>query len=512
MFDFIARPLGQLLLLFYDFTGSYGLALVLFALAVKVALLPFQMKSKKGMMKQSRLQPKIQEIQKKYASDKTKVGTETQKLYKEEGVNPASGCLWGFLPLPIMFALFQAIRQPLTMMMNVPRELIEEGGAIYEILQELHFTPVMQAFYLELEQAQFISAHFERFTEFVAYGLQRISFELGILNLGQQPLWNFLWHESTDWSSTDLWLPGFLLFLLPLLSGGMQFLSASITRKTQPSMPVQEGAGKSMQSVMMLMPLMSVYFGFILPAALSLYWTVGTILQIFQDLWLNKRYKRILDIEDEERNRQRKIRDAEIEAKRLETERKRAEGLIVDNPNKSKRKKQKSNKQGRLEKTAEWEKKNTPPSEKDSEAYEPSRVGNRRYARGRAYDPDRYEGVEGAVSNESDNELEDVIGIEVDDEIVTVGDETPEINAIEETLEDDDDNDFDDDAEDEDYEDDDDDDEDDGTAEADSDVDEPADGKASDNDEADIAGSNENKDAACETIRFDTARFEEKKD
>ncbi|MCL2365606.1 MAG: membrane protein insertase YidC [Oscillospiraceae bacterium] len=411
MFDFIARPLGQLLMLFYDFAGSYGLALVLFAVAVKIVLLPFQMKAKKGTMKQSRLQPKMQELQKKHGTNKQKINEEMAKLYKDEGVNPASGCLWGFLPLPIMFALFQAIRRPITMMMNVPDELIEAGGAIYNQLERLNFVPNMQAFYIELEQAQFISSHFEYFRQFVEYGLQQISFELGPINLGQQPLWDFFWHESTNWSYIGGWLPGLLLFLLPILSGGMQFINSAIIRKTSPQMPQQEGAGKSMQTMMMLMPLMSVYFGFILPAALSLYWTVGTILQIFQDLWLNKKYTKILDAEDEERNKLRKAKEAEIEAKRIESERKKAEGITAeDNKNKSKRNKQKEEKQEKREKTAEWEKKNAPPSDKE-EAYEPSKVGKRRYARGRAYDPERYGEVSG---DEDDSEDERIPELESD--------------------------------------------------------------------------------------------------
>jgi len=404
IFDFIARPLGQLLMTFYDFTGSYGLALILFAVAVKVVLLPFQMKAKKGTMRQSRLQPKMQELQKKHGTNKQKINEEMAKLYKEEGVNPASGCIWGILPFPIMIALFQAIRQPLAMMMNIPDYLIEEGGRIYERLNEVGFeSTAINQFYLELEQTQFISAHFDQFREFVQYGLQQLSFNWGPVNLGQQPQWTFFWHESTDWSYLHGWLPGLILFLLPLLSGGMQFINAHITRKVTPQMPQQEGAGKSMQTMMMMMPLMSVFFGFTLPAALSVYWTTGTVLQIFQDLWLNKKYTKILDAEDEVRNKQRKAKEAEIEAKRIETERKKAEGIIEENKNKSKRNKQKEEKQEKREKAAEWEKKTAPPSDKE-EVYEPSRVGKRKHARGRAYDPDRYGEQDDGMDEPDDDE------------------------------------------------------------------------------------------------------------
>ena len=119
MFDFIARPFGMLLMFFYNLFNNYGVAIIFIALVIKIILLPFQMKSKRGMMRQARLQPKIAELQKKHGTNKAKINEETMKLYKEEGINPASGCIWGFLPLPIMLAFFQVIRAPITMMMGV---------------------------------------------------------------------------------------------------------------------------------------------------------------------------------------------------------------------------------------------------------------------------------------------------------------------------------------------------------------------------------------------------------
>ena len=378
----------------YDLVGNYGIAILILAVAIKFILLPFQMKSKRGMMRQTRLQPKISEIQKKHGSNKAKVNEEMAKLYKEEGVNPASGCLWSFLPLPIMFALFFVIRQPLTLMMGVAAETLKEGGALFNKLSDLNFEPTLNSIYVEIEQAQFITAHFSEFARLNIENLREVSFNLfPQMNLGAQPQWDFLW--TTTWSNPDIWMPGLMLFIIPLVSGGSQFISSYLNRKMTPASPTAEGAGKSMQTMMMLMPLMSVWFGFILPAALGFYWTVGTVCQIGQDLWLNKRYTRILDAEEEERNKWRKKKEAEIEAKRVETERKKSEGVVVEqNPNTSKRKKQKGEKREHLEKAAEWEKKNSPADTEKKD--EPSRVGDRRYARGRAYDPDRYANAKGA--------------------------------------------------------------------------------------------------------------------
>ena len=408
IFNPIAMPFGRLLMFLYELVNNYGLALILVAIAVKVILLPFQMKGKRGMMRQSRLQPKIAELQKKHAANKQKLNEEMAKLYKEEGVNPASGCLWSFIQMPIMIALFYAIRQPLTLMMGVAREYIEEGGLI---LTELASIPgantVFDGFYAQVHIAQEVSRYWDHFKDLGIHGLRYIEFNVGIVDLAQQPQWQ-VW--LFPWNDFNALLPMLILFALPLVSGGTQFINAHIMRKMNPT-GSPEAAGGPAGNIIKFMPLMSVWFGFILPAALSLYWTIGTVLQIGQDVWLTKKYTKILDEEDAEKAIIRKAKEAEIEAKRLETERKKAEGIVEQNLNTSKRKKKKGAKQGKREKAAEWEKKNAPPRTDDKN--EPGRVGTRRYARGRAYDPDRF----GFIPDDDDSDFDDVSDDIEDDEV-----------------------------------------------------------------------------------------------
>jgi len=405
MFDAIARPFGMLLMFLYNMVNNYALALLLVAVVVKVILLPFQMKAKRGQLKQARLQPKLAEIQKKHAANKAKLNEEMQKLYKEEGVNPASGCLWSFIQMPIMIALFFAIRQPLTLMMGVGQELLEEGGTIYEKLLStgFNFEDVSNVGYMQIEQAQFITQHFELFAPLSEH-LQRITFNLGNINLAMIPEWQF-W--NFPWDNAAALLPLLILLMFPLVSGGAQFLSMAVMRKMNVAGTPETAAGAA-GNIIKFMPLMSVFFGFMFPAALSFYWTIGTVLQLGQDIWLTKKYTKILDEEDAEKEKIRAAKEAEIEAKRLETERKKAEGLAERNSNTSKRKKKKGDKQGKREKAAEWEKKNAPVQEDSDEEYEPSRVGKRRYARGRAYNPDRFSKGSGekAISGEIDETLD----------------------------------------------------------------------------------------------------------
>ena len=113
--DLITVPFGWLLGQLYHLTSNYGVAMIIFALIVQAVLTPINAKSKKSMMKMSRLQPKIQEIQRKYANDQQKQNEAMQQLQKEEGASMGmGGCLWAFVPMLILFPLFTVIREPIT--------------------------------------------------------------------------------------------------------------------------------------------------------------------------------------------------------------------------------------------------------------------------------------------------------------------------------------------------------------------------------------------------------------
>ena len=97
---YICVPFAWVLRTFYELTGSYGWALVLFTIVVKLITLPFQMKSKKSMMRMNLFQPKVKEIQTKYANNPTRMNEEMQLLYTQEGVNPRADASGASCPSP----------------------------------------------------------------------------------------------------------------------------------------------------------------------------------------------------------------------------------------------------------------------------------------------------------------------------------------------------------------------------------------------------------------------------
>jgi YidC/Oxa1 family membrane protein insertase len=87
-------------------TGDWGMAIILLTVAIRLILLPLTWKQTKSMVELQRIQPKIKELQEKYKDDKEKLQEETLKFYSENKVNPFGGCLPLVLQMPILFALY----------------------------------------------------------------------------------------------------------------------------------------------------------------------------------------------------------------------------------------------------------------------------------------------------------------------------------------------------------------------------------------------------------------------
>lgn len=390
--SFITVPFSWLLLQLYYLFNNYGVAIIMFAVVVKLIMLPFQMKSKRSMMRMSRFTPRLKELEKKYEGNKQKYQEEVARLYKEEKINPMSGCLWSLIPFPILIALYSVIRQPLTKIMGLAAEQVT---AVTEKFTELGlFAANSSSAYNEITLSEIMHSSWadmsSMFPDF-ADKLIDIDWSFLGLNLGSKPQWNFF--AKVDWSNVHEWLPALGLFLIPFISAFLSWLSMKISN----SASAQDDQGQnSMKSMMLFMPLMSIYICFVMPAALGIYWIMNSLLAIIQDIILTAHYNRLLDIEDADRIAREKQREEELAKKREETERLRAAGETVRNPNTSKRRIQAKEKAKDDERVAairaqeKAERRAKLGIEAENAGAPDSQVGTRRYARGRAYVADRF--------------------------------------------------------------------------------------------------------------------------
>ena len=398
MWATITKPFAWLMVWLYNQTHNYGLAIIFFALVVNLVLTPFMDKSKKSMMRSTRLQPKIQELQKRHEGNPQKLNAEMQALYREEGVNPMSGCLWSLIPFPILIALYSVIRQPITRMMFAPQSVVTTLQEYFNGLGYDIATSGRTGAYVEIQLAELAHQYWDKIQVDLAGkidGLMDINFNFLGLNLGAQPNYR-IWETMANgfsWST-------FGLFLIPFVSAALSWASMKISTMTNPSTPGNAQAEASMKSMNLMMPLMSIWICFVMPAAMGIYWIANSVFGMARDYILTKVYKKQLDIEDAERQARRSAREKELEEKRLETERLKAEGKTEQNANTSKKKLQASEKQEREERRAALEKAERAARRERrgiKETEKPaSQVGNRRYARGRAYVPDRYSDPEHA--------------------------------------------------------------------------------------------------------------------
>ena len=372
----LLAPFSWLLLTLYNLVNNYGLALILFSLIVKIILLFFSAKSKKGMMKTSRLQPKMKELEKKYAGNKAKYNEELQKLYKENEVKPMGGCLWSLIPFPILIGLYSVIRLPLTHLMNLGQAQIDK---VAEVLTGLGYEATTGA-YGQITMAQQIFDNFEAVKAAVPEVI-RLDFSFLGLNLAATPSFSFIIDSSIpfNWHT-------FGLFLIPIISAFLSWVSTKVATKTSGSAAETAEGAPNMKGMTLMAPIMSLWIGFIMPAGLGIYWIANSVFTIIQDAILGTYFKKILDAEDAERiERQRKLEE-ERERKRAEYERLKAQNATTRNKNTSKKKIQKAARLEAEKSSSEFEKKKRADKDVDEAWVDPERP----YARGRAYDPDRY--------------------------------------------------------------------------------------------------------------------------
>ena len=372
----ICIPFAWLVRLLYTLTGSYGVAIILFTLVIKLIMLPFQMKSKKSMIRMSRMNGKIQEIQKKYANNQVKMQEEIQKFYAEEGVSPMSGCLWSFIPLPILLALYSIIRQPITHFMMISKEtalgLLDKAAAAGVDISSLTMSTKNGLEFSSYGQIGLVKAITSQCPE-VAQGVD------GWMHLN----YNFLGMDLTvtPWEAVKNFTFSAAiigLILIPILAGGFQLLMSIYTMKNQPS---QGANGASMKGMMYMMPLMSVYIGFIMPAALGVYWIAQSVFSLIQEVIMTKFFNKKIE---EEENARYEARQAERQKRMEEGRRQQAERKNQEEHKQTLKEKQKAAQNAKAAKAAKAGISTT----------EAGRVGNRPYARGRAYKADRYDDKE----------------------------------------------------------------------------------------------------------------------
>ena len=303
----------------YSWVGNYGWSVVVFTVLVRVILLPLDIKSKKSMRAMTRVQPKVQALQKKYANDREKLNLKLNELYRKERVSPMAGCLPMLISLPILWFMFGAMR-------NMANEhtiqmilRIKETGEVPVLQSWLWIKNVFQAdsftatilpkvgdtlrMVMPVSSSSILTeANITAAKEFLTTPeYAAIVAQYGGNQFFQLPL-NLVFFNPT------LTLPNSLnallhsangLFLLPIFAALSQFFMTKFTAGSQPkpengAAQDQNDATNAMNSGFMkwFFPLFSLWICAGYNAAFAIYWMASNVIMIIQQVAVNMYFDR----------------------------------------------------------------------------------------------------------------------------------------------------------------------------------------------------------------------------
>ena len=251
LIDFV----GNILEFLYGFTHNYGLAIILLTIIIRVLMYPLMQKQMTSMTETQRIQPLMQEIQRKYKSDKEKMNQELMKLYKEHNVNPMGGCLPLLIQMPILILFFQVLRE---FEYYIPNTNVIDGGFLW-----IKNTAIVKVLENGAEVAKIVA------------GLAAPDQLFGVLP------------ESVPM------IGGTPIGILPILVGATMYIQQKLTTPAMPSSSQSSSssnpAAGTQKMMTTIMPLMIGFISFTLPSGLSLYWVTSTVFGIGQQLLINKK-------------------------------------------------------------------------------------------------------------------------------------------------------------------------------------------------------------------------------
>lgn len=261
---------------FSSATGSYAIALLIYALLFKILFLPFSIKQQKNQIAMAKLRPKIAIIEKKYAGRNDQVTLrkkqeEIMELQQKEGYSVFSGCLPLLLQLPIIIFLYNVIRSPLSFICKFSDDAVIAAYKLVNSVEEIAIGAI--------DQIKFIG-------QINAYGNPAALLAEGIdvTKIPDFTLFGF------DLAATPSFSPFTWLVIIPFLAAAASWLSMFLTRKWSGTAQAMgdDQTQMSMRMMDITMPLLTLWMAFSFSGMLGLYWVYQSLLGILQSYILMK--------------------------------------------------------------------------------------------------------------------------------------------------------------------------------------------------------------------------------
>lgn len=302
--DIFYVPLGWLMKMCYTLIPNYGVALILFALIIKLILCWFSIKQQKNSIKQARLYPYERAIRRKYnggRDNKTtqqKMQQEIMELQQKEGYSPLSGCLPLLIQFPILIFVYNVIRSPLRYICGLSSVVVDKIKEMAEVSDEISALNAMRA-------------DFSKFAEIEG---------IGDLTVEKLPNFNMF---GLDMSVTPNG-GGYIYLIIPILTFFVLFFASKLTRRFSYQPPREDQTPEtelSMKIMNLTMPLISVFISFSTPAVVGIYWMYQNMLGVLQQFILSKAYPLPKYTEEELKEAEKKIRGKNVNSKKKNKQR-----------------------------------------------------------------------------------------------------------------------------------------------------------------------------------------------
>ena len=279
----IAKLLGWIMYLIYQIIPSYGISIILFTIVVKLLTLPNTYKMQVNQARQGLLAPKLEKLRKSFANNPQRMQEEQNKLFQEEGINQTAGCLGSILTMVLLLGVYQVVMRPLTYVLRlVPDQITEAKGLLTQWLETQNITEKYINGRPELIILKYAKTNPEIFSSMSGFTDKLSSFNNNFLGFDLAGVPSL--HPENGWSFTAV-----MLVLLPVIATIAQFVLTIITqrhsRKINPAAAQQMGA---MNMMLYASPLMTLWIGMSVPAGMSFYWVVNSIITLLTQLLLYK--------------------------------------------------------------------------------------------------------------------------------------------------------------------------------------------------------------------------------
>ena len=272
LMQIIGYPLGWVMWAAYKVVPIYALALVIFTVIMRVAMLPLAVKQQRNTAHGMLFRPKIDAINKKYANNKQKAQEEINKLYEREGYNPFGGCSSLLIQLPVIYGFIDVVYKPMTHILRLGSENITKikeavVNAGFKVNNQMAAEMEILGSAEKYKDVIVKATNLETYNEIVSLDTDLF----GIMRLGDTPefsVFNWLW-------------------LIPIFAFITAMASSFVTMK----MTQQQNQGQNQgcnYAMTFLMPFMSAYFSFLVPAGVGIYWIISNVVTSIQSVILRK--------------------------------------------------------------------------------------------------------------------------------------------------------------------------------------------------------------------------------